>query len=130
MGRVFVTGMGVVSSLGFGKKAYWDALVAGRSGISPVTLFDTAQIGRHVAGEVKGFRSRDFLTAASIAWKHNGSNEIRHSMKSTSARRPTREYVRRMRSADDSHVLTSPSNSAAALRCSSAGSRRKAGSSR
>jgi 3-oxoacyl-[acyl-carrier-protein] synthase II len=64
MGRVYVTGRGVVSSLGFGKQAYWDALVAGRSGISPVTLFDTAQIGRHVAGEVKGFRARDFLTAA------------------------------------------------------------------
>lgn len=64
MGRVYVTGMGVVSSLGFGKQAYWDALVAGRSGISPVTLFDTSQIGRHVAGEVKGFRARDFLTAA------------------------------------------------------------------
>lgn len=64
MGRVYVTGMGVVSSLGFGKKAYWDALVAGTSGISPVTLFDTTQIGRHVAGEVKGFRPRDFLTAA------------------------------------------------------------------
>jgi len=64
MSRVFVTGMGVVSSLGFGREAYWEALLEGRSGISPVTLFDTAQIGRHMAGEVKGFRARDFLTAA------------------------------------------------------------------
>ncbi len=64
MGRVFVTGMGVVSSLGFGRRAYWDALVAGQSGISEVSLFETAAIGRSMAGEVKGFRARDFMTAA------------------------------------------------------------------
>jgi 3-oxoacyl-[acyl-carrier-protein] synthase II len=64
MGRVYVTGMGVVSSIGFGRNAYWQALVEGRSGISEVTLFDTQAIGRHVAGEVKGFRARDFMSAA------------------------------------------------------------------
>ena len=64
MGRVYVTGMGVVSSLGLGRKAYWDALVAGRTGVSEVSLFDTASIGRHIAGEVKGFRARDFMSAA------------------------------------------------------------------
>jgi 3-oxoacyl-[acyl-carrier-protein] synthase II len=64
MGRVYVTGMGVVSSLGFGRAAYWQALVEGRSGISQVSLFDTQAIGRHVAGEVKGFRARDFMSAA------------------------------------------------------------------
>lgn len=64
MGRVFVTGMGVVSSLGFGRKAYWQALIEGRSGISEVSLFDTGPIGRHLAGEVKGFRARDHMTAA------------------------------------------------------------------
>ncbi|MDQ3036367.1 MAG: beta-ketoacyl-[acyl-carrier-protein] synthase family protein [Myxococcota bacterium] len=63
MGRVYVTGMGVVSSLGFGRKAYWQALIEGRSGISEVSLFDTAAIGRHVAGEVKGFRARDHMSA-------------------------------------------------------------------
>src|SRR5262245_400832 len=64
MGRVYVTGMGVVSSIGFGRRAYWQSLVEGRSGIGDVTLFDTAAIGRRVAGEVKGFRARDFMTAA------------------------------------------------------------------
>jgi 3-oxoacyl-[acyl-carrier-protein] synthase II len=64
MNRVYVTGMGVVSSIGFGRQAYWQALVEGRSGISEVSLFDTTAIGRHVAGEVKGFRARDFMTAA------------------------------------------------------------------
>jgi len=64
MGRVYVTGMGTVSSLGFGRKAYWEALIAGKSGASEVTLFDTGSIGRNIACEVKGFRARDFLSAA------------------------------------------------------------------
>lgn len=64
MGRVFVTGLGVVSSIGFGKEAFWNSLIEGRSGIREVELFDTANFDRHRAGEVKGFRARDFLTAA------------------------------------------------------------------
>jgi 3-oxoacyl-[acyl-carrier-protein] synthase II len=62
--RVFVTGLGAVSSVGFGRRAFWDSLVAGKSGASPVEGFDAAPIGRTVACEVKGFRARDFLTAA------------------------------------------------------------------
>jgi len=63
MGRVFVTGLGVVSSLGFGREAFWQALVAGRSGVSPVEGFDASGLGRSRAAEVRGFRPRDFLTA-------------------------------------------------------------------
>jgi 3-oxoacyl-[acyl-carrier-protein] synthase II len=54
--------MGVVSSLGFGREAYWNALVEGRSGISEVTLFDTSNLPRSLAGEVKGFRATDFMS--------------------------------------------------------------------
>jgi 3-oxoacyl-[acyl-carrier-protein] synthase II len=56
--------MGVVSSLGFGRQAFWDGIVAGRSGFSGVDSFDTGGMDRSVAGEVKGFRARDFLTSA------------------------------------------------------------------
>lgn len=63
MGRVYVTGMGVVSSLGFGREPYWDALVNGRSGISEVTLFDTSNLPRHFGGEVKGFVATDYMSA-------------------------------------------------------------------
>jgi 3-oxoacyl-[acyl-carrier-protein] synthase II len=62
MTRVFVTGMGVVSSLGMGWEAYWDGLVAGRSGIGEVTLFDASVLPRNRAGEVRGFRREDFLS--------------------------------------------------------------------
>lgn len=64
MGRVFVTGMGVVSSLGFGRQAYWEALVAGRTGISEITLFDTENLSRNLGGEVKGFVATDYMSRA------------------------------------------------------------------
>lgn len=66
MARVFVTGVGVVSSLGVGKSEFWSALLAGRSGASEVEGFDTSAMDRHRACEVKGFRPRDFLTAAEV----------------------------------------------------------------
>jgi len=61
---VFVTGVGVVSSLGLGKDAFFRGLEAGKSGISPVSSFDASQLGRQLAGEVKEFDPRDHLTAA------------------------------------------------------------------
>jgi 3-oxoacyl-[acyl-carrier-protein] synthase II len=62
--RVFITGVGVVSSIGLGKDAFWKALSAGESGIAPVEAFDVSNLGRTNAGEVKAFRPRDHLTAA------------------------------------------------------------------
>ncbi len=62
--RVFITGVGVVSSIGLGKDAFFQALAAGKSGISPVEAFDVSTLGRTNAGEVKGFHARDHLTAA------------------------------------------------------------------
>jgi 3-oxoacyl-[acyl-carrier-protein] synthase II len=64
MTRVFVTGLGVVSSLGFGRDEYWRNVVSGRSGFSAIAGFDTKGLDRSVAGEVRGFVPRDFLTAA------------------------------------------------------------------
>jgi 3-oxoacyl-[acyl-carrier-protein] synthase II len=59
-----VTGIGVVSSIGLGRSAFFQALEAGQSGISPVTSFDASQLGRQLAGEVRGFDARDHLTQA------------------------------------------------------------------
>jgi 3-oxoacyl-[acyl-carrier-protein] synthase II len=60
--RVFVTGVGVVSSIGLGREAFFRALEAGASGISPVSSFDATPLGRENAGEVKDFEVRDHLT--------------------------------------------------------------------
>ena len=60
--RVFVTGVGVISSIGLGKTAFFRALERGSSGISRVSSFDAATLGRERAGEVKDFEARDHLT--------------------------------------------------------------------
>lgn len=62
--RVFITGVGVVSSIGLGKDAFFRSLREGVSGISPVEAFDVSKLGRDQAGEVKAFRPRDHLSAA------------------------------------------------------------------
>jgi 3-oxoacyl-[acyl-carrier-protein] synthase II len=53
--RVVVTGIGLVSPVGIGTDATWDAIVAGTPGIGPITLFNTENFTCKIAGEVKGF---------------------------------------------------------------------------
>ena len=53
--RVVITGLGVICPLADQKDRYWDALVAGRSGIGPITHFDASQMTSRIAGEVKDF---------------------------------------------------------------------------
>jgi len=57
--RVVITGMGVVSPTGNTLEEFWSALVAGRSGIGPITLFDTSGYPCKIAGEVKNFQPAD-----------------------------------------------------------------------
>jgi 3-oxoacyl-[acyl-carrier-protein] synthase II len=58
---VVVTGIGVVSPVGIGAGPSWDNLVAGRSGVADITLFDTTDYEIHVAGEVKGFDATQYM---------------------------------------------------------------------
>ncbi|NTV63713.1 MAG: beta-ketoacyl-ACP synthase II [Oscillochloris sp.] len=53
--RVVVTGMGAVSPLGLDVPSLWQGIVEARSGIGPITLFDTTGFDTQFAGEVKGF---------------------------------------------------------------------------
>ena len=59
--RVVVTGIGLVSSLGIGTKANWDALVSGTSGVGPITKFDASGYAAQIAAEVKGFDPLQFV---------------------------------------------------------------------
>jgi 3-oxoacyl-[acyl-carrier-protein] synthase II len=56
-----VTGVGLVSPLGVGTAQNWEALLAARSGIGPITRFDASAFPVRIAGEVKGFDPRDYV---------------------------------------------------------------------
>ena len=59
--RVAITGLGAVTPIGIGTEAYWSSLMEGRSGVGPVTRFDTAAIGTKIAAEVKDFEVEKYV---------------------------------------------------------------------
>ncbi len=59
--RVVVTGIGLVSPLGCGIESNWEGLMEGRSGIGPITRFDTTGYATQIAGEVKDFHPEEFI---------------------------------------------------------------------
>jgi len=59
--RVVVTGLGVVSPLGNDIDTFWRRLVAGESGVGPITRFDTSDYKVHIAAEVKDFDAEQFI---------------------------------------------------------------------
>jgi len=63
--RVVITGLGVVSPIGLGKDGFWQALIAGKSGIRPITAFDTSDYPCHNGGQVWDFNPDDYLSKES-----------------------------------------------------------------
>jgi 3-oxoacyl-[acyl-carrier-protein] synthase II len=59
--RVVVTGLGLVCPVGVGVEESWQALVAGRSGVGPITHYDASTYPTKIAGEVKGFEPEKFM---------------------------------------------------------------------
>lgn len=60
--RVVITGLGLVTPLGIGVDETWTALCKGQSGISEITRFDASGFDTKIAGEVKNFHPKDFLS--------------------------------------------------------------------
>ncbi len=60
--RVVVTGLGVISPLGNTVSTAWENLVAGKSGIGPITRFDASAFAARIAGEVKDFDVGEYLS--------------------------------------------------------------------
>ena len=64
--RVAVTGLGLVSPVGIGNAANWEALLAGKSGVGPITRFDASPFTCRIAAEVKGFDPSLFIEKKEI----------------------------------------------------------------
>lgn len=61
--RVVVTGMGIVSPVGNTVEAAWNAIISGKSGIGPITSFDASHFASNIAGEIKNFEIKDYISA-------------------------------------------------------------------
>jgi len=61
--RIVVTGLGLVTPVGNTVAESWTNLLAGRSGIAPITRFDASNLSVHFAGEVKDFRIEEYIPA-------------------------------------------------------------------
>lgn len=59
--RVVVTGLGAISPLGLDVESAWQGLLAGRSGIAPITAFDASALATRIAATVKGFEPARFI---------------------------------------------------------------------
>jgi 3-oxoacyl-[acyl-carrier-protein] synthase II len=57
----YVTGMGIVSPIGVGRKAFWSSLLANESGAGPITLFDARDYEVRIAAECTDFDPKDFM---------------------------------------------------------------------
>ena len=59
--RVVITGLGLVTPLGIGTEAVWQAAIAGKSGVGPLTRFPVAELPTRIAGVVKNFEIEKWL---------------------------------------------------------------------
>jgi 3-oxoacyl-[acyl-carrier-protein] synthase II len=63
---VVVTGVGLLSSVGIGTEATWQGVLAGKSGIGPITAFDARLFSCRIAGEIQGFDPASYIEKKEI----------------------------------------------------------------
>src|SRR5262249_29768192 len=63
---VVLTGIGAITPLGLDREHTWQALLAGKSGVGPITAFDARHLPTRIAAEVKGFDPPDHFPAKRI----------------------------------------------------------------
>ena len=66
MTRVFVTGLGIISPIGIGRDAFWDSLLAGRSGAGEISTFDASSYPVRIASEVRDFDPAAFIDSRQV----------------------------------------------------------------
>jgi len=62
LNRVVITGVGLVTPIGIGKKEFWESLIQGKSGIEKITYFDTSEFSTKIASEVKNFDYTGYIS--------------------------------------------------------------------
>jgi 3-oxoacyl-[acyl-carrier-protein] synthase II len=71
--RVVITGLGVISSIGIGWREFWDNLIKGKSGITPIKSFDTSNHFTHKGGEIRNFNPEDFIPKENLKYLSRAS---------------------------------------------------------
>jgi 3-oxoacyl-[acyl-carrier-protein] synthase II len=64
--RIVITGLGMISALGNDTASTWQGALEGRSGVGPVTVFDTSKFEVHFAAEVRDFDARKYMDAKEV----------------------------------------------------------------
>ena len=89
--RVAITGIGIVSSLGAGREANWEHMVAGLCGLRPVTLFDVSAFRSQIAGEIDTFDLQArFTPYQRRRWSRSEQLGVRGRDRGVRGRRPAR----------------------------------------
>lgn len=71
--RVVITGLGVISPLGCGKEVFWDNLIAGKSGIAPMTTLDLSPYTCKLGGEVRDLKPEIYLGSKGLKYLNKGT---------------------------------------------------------
>lgn len=71
--RVVITGLGVVSPMGCGKEDFWNNLIAGKSGIAPMSAFDLSPYKCKLGGEVRDFKPEVYLGSKGLKYLNKGT---------------------------------------------------------
>ncbi|MCF6156724.1 MAG: beta-ketoacyl-[acyl-carrier-protein] synthase family protein [Candidatus Brocadia sp.] len=71
--RVVITGFGVVSPLGCGKEAFWNNLIAGKSGIVPMSSFDVSPYKCKLGGEINDLKPEIYLGSKGLKYLNKGT---------------------------------------------------------
>ncbi|MBW7843044.1 MAG: beta-ketoacyl-ACP synthase II [Ignavibacterium sp.] len=64
--RVVITGLGAVTPIGVNVPDYWQALLSGKNGVAPITLFDAAKFDTKFAAEVKDFNPENYFDKKAV----------------------------------------------------------------
>lgn len=79
--RVVITGIGIISPLGFGHEEFWRSLIEGKSGIAPIASIDTTNYKCKLGAEVKNLQPEQYLGNKGIKYITKGTRFLASAIK-------------------------------------------------